>query len=57
MNNAAELSRLQTRLKKITPFISPPKLRLIEVHPGEAQPNPADLSQWDLVVNIECKEQ
>ena len=53
MNSKSELSRLQARLNKIAPIISPPTLSMKIV--SDAKEIPVELDQWTMPIVIESK--
>ena len=55
MNYTLRLERLRAKVAKLSVAQHPPILRLVQDNAGEAQTNPEDLTEWDLVINGESK--
>ena len=55
MNYTLRLERLRAKVAKLSVAQYPPILRLFQDNAGEAQTNPEDLTEWDLIINIEGK--
>ena len=55
MNYTLRLERLRAKVAKLSVAQNPPILRFIKENAGEAHTNPEDLTEWDLVINVESK--
>ena len=55
MNISSQIERLEHRLSRIKILQHPPTLSMVTLPQGEERP--AELGQWDLLVQIEPKRQ
>ena len=55
MNYTLRLERLRAKVAKLSVAQHPPILRLVKGNAGEAQTISEDLTEWDLVINVETK--
>ena len=55
MNYTLGLERLRAKVAKLSVAQNPPILRFVKNNAAEAQTNPEDLTEWDLVINVEGK--
>ncbi|WP_320674882.1 hypothetical protein [Prochlorococcus sp. MIT 1341] len=55
MNYTLRLERLRAKVAKLSVAQHPPILRFVKDNAAEAQPNPDDLTEWDLVINVKGK--
>ncbi len=55
MNYTLRLERLRAKVAKLSVAQHPPILRFVKGNAGEAQTIPEDLTEWDLVINVESK--
>ncbi len=55
MNYTLRLERLRAKVAKLSVAQHPPILRCVKNNAAEDQPNPEDLTEWDLVINVEGK--
>ena len=53
--NFKDLDRLQNRLNKVQRVKQPPTLRMLVVQANENPPEPSELDEWTMCIQVEPK--